>query len=262
MIIGIDMGYSSTKIVVLNKSRIIHKQLIEYLDKPRLEKLVRDVILKYKDVRKICITGGKSRLIKLRFSVPVKHVDELKATGTGSLFLAGKQKGIVVSCGTGTAVINANENNFDHLGGTGVGGGTILGLSKRMLSITDVKRIEALAKRGFLSKTDIQVGEIAGGSVGVLPKNITASNFGKLVDSKKEDVAKAILNLVAEVIATTAIFAARSANQSSVFLAGRVIKIKYVYSRIKVIGGLFKISMLRLPQPEYATAVGAALLAR
>ena len=272
MILGIDTGYSSTKIVVLdnNSNRIIHKQLIEKLSTPLLEKAVKQVVHSYKDIKKIGITGGKSRIMKLRFNTPTRHIDEISAITAGCSFLAdygkkknaGKKSCISISCGTGTCIVSCSDGEAIHLGGTGVGGGTIIGLSNRLLGTTDIRQITRLAKKGSLSKVDVQVGDIIGAPIGILPKNITASNFGKLTADRKEDVAKAILNLVAEVIASVSIFSAKSVSQNKIFLCGRVAKIEYIYSRIKAVGRLFKMNFIRLKNPEFATAVGAAILAR
>ena len=57
-----------------------------------------------------------------------RKVDEFHAIGKGGLFLTGLTRAIIVSMGTGTAFIIADQNGEKHIGGTGIGGGTLLGL--------------------------------------------------------------------------------------------------------------------------------------
>ena len=45
------------------------------------------------------------------------------------------KRAIIVSMGTGTAYVMADNDKAYHIGGTGAGGGTLLGLSNRMLNI-------------------------------------------------------------------------------------------------------------------------------
>ena len=45
--------------------------------------------------------------------------------------------------GTGTAIVNATRGGeMEYLGGTGVGGGTLLGLSKLLVGAGEVEHIE------------------------------------------------------------------------------------------------------------------------
>ena len=49
--------------------------------------------------------------------------------------MSGLDRAVVVSMGTGTAYVMADKGRVSHLGGTGVGGGTLLGLSGLTLNI-------------------------------------------------------------------------------------------------------------------------------
>lgn len=268
MLLGIDIGYSSTKIVVLEKDNIVYKYLFERISKTELEKFVMQLLKRYKKINKIGITGSKSRFMKHDFGkIKTTYIGEISAICRGGMFLApGKREknsqGLVVSCGTGTCItFSGKKAKPRHLGGTGVGGGTILGLSKIMLKTEDIRKIEGLSKKGSLSNIDLSVGDIVGSSIGLLPENMTASNFGKIKSRRKEDIAKAILNLAAEVIASASIFAAKSIRQKTVYLCGRTVTIDYVYNRINALGSLFKTRFIKVSYPEYAIAVGAALIA-
>lgn len=263
MILGIDLGYSSTKIIVMDKHRIIYRKIIEKASKPVIEKHVNELLQKEYKIERIALTGGKSDFIKLKFKIPIKKVPEIEAISYGGLFLAKKSKGLVVSCGTGTCIThkpNENKNKqVYHLGGTGVGGGTIQGFAKTILLVDDIKKIEQMSLKGILSRVDLLIGDIVGSSVGILPKNITASNFGKAQNPTTNDLAKGILNLVAETISSISVFAAKSVNEKEAIIVGRVPKIKFLRQRMKKIFSICHIRPIFPEDNEYASAIGAVL---
>jgi len=78
-------------------------------------------------------------------------------------------------------------------GGTAVGGGTLLGLSKLLMKTEDVKKIGQLAEKGNLSKIDLSIGDIVGKGIGLLPSNVTACNFGKIKNARKQDIALGLI---------------------------------------------------------------------
>ena len=86
----------------------------------------------------------------------------------------------MVSLGTGTAIVSVNKTEIRHVSGTGVGGGTLLGLAKHMLGVSGLDTLEAMADRGDLHRVDLSVRDIAGGPIGDLPPGTTAANFGKI----------------------------------------------------------------------------------
>lgn len=62
--------------------------------------------------------------------------------------------------GTGTALVHAKGGRIEYLGGTGVGGGTLIGLAKKMLGVQNVEIISALASEGDLEHIDLRIGDI------------------------------------------------------------------------------------------------------
>ena len=112
---------------------------------------------------------------------------------------------IIVSAGSGTACILANDGSYMHCSGTGVGGGTILGLSKLLLGTADPVEIAELAKTGNESGVDLILEDVVSGPIGLLPSDTTAVNFGKIskIDSEisKQDIAAGIVNLVGQTAA-------------------------------------------------------------
>ena len=59
---------------------------------------------------------------------------------------------IVVSMGTGTSLVQCDKEGIRHIGGIGIGGGTLQGLARVMLKTDDIKQISLLAAEGDIFK--------------------------------------------------------------------------------------------------------------
>ncbi len=263
MIVGIDIGGSTTDAVVLDPDvRVVSVEASDPIAAAAgaLGKLVSDLHHKLSDIPAIAATGGGTRLLGDELlGVPVRKVAEITAIGIGGSSLAGKKEALVVSMGTGTAIVSVKDGVIVHAGGTGVGGGTLMGLSKHLLNVARIETLEQLAERGDLSRVDLTVGDIAGGPVGHLPADATASNFGKLTsDATPEDKARALINMIAEVIVVLSVSAARAAGLTDVVLTGKLLRVKPFVERIKATRFLFERNFLIPTHAEYATAIGAA----
>ncbi len=263
MIIGIDIGGSTTDAVLLNDG--VHVVSVEASDPlaaaaGALGRLVSDLGCRLSDITAIAATGGGSRRIGDElFGVPVRKVSEIEAIGIGGATLAERRRALVVSMGTGTAMVRVDGTSITHVGGTGVGGGTLLGLSKHLLNVSRLETLEQMAIRGVLQRVDLTVGDIAGGPVGALSADATASNFGKLSsDVTLEDKAAALINMIAEVIVVLSISAARAAQIEEVVLTGKLVRVKPLLQRITTTRALFDRRFLVPPHAEFATAIGAA----
>jgi type II pantothenate kinase len=263
MIVGIDIGGSTTDAVVLDD--VVHVVSVEASDPVAaaagaLGKLVSALACPLNAITAIAATGGGARLLgRDLLGVPVHTVSEITAIGLGGSTLAGKARALVVSMGTGTAMVSVQDGAIQHVSGTGVGGGTLLGLSKHLLNVVRLETLEQLAARGDLSRIDLTVGDVAGGPVGNLPADATASNFGKLSsDVTAEDKARALINMIAEVIVSLSVTAARASGLSDIVLTGKLLRVKPFVERITATRQLFDRTFIIPPHAEFATAIGAA----
>jgi type II pantothenate kinase len=268
LVAGIDVGASTTKGVILGKSGIMHQCLIETLnDKSSIMRIFKILLSRVDDdstIKKVAVSGGNSRKVEKEFfGIPVQKVDEIAATGIGGLFLSGKRQALIVSVGTGTAIIAARNRGktMTHVGGTGVGGGTVMGLAKRMLGINNFQEFETLALKGNTNKVDLTVGDIVGGSVGIVPAEATASNFAKLDDETlPEDVAAGIFNLVSQVVGVVSVLAAKSCKlEEDIVFVGRLVQSPLVSNITRETTKVFGLKAFVPENGEYCTAVGAAL---
>jgi len=265
LIIGLDIGASMTKGVLMDNSSIIKSFSTLTSDSVVSALKVLKALLRNKQGVKLVIAasgGGSRKIRKELLNLPVIRVDEIQAIGIGGLTLAGKSKGLIINAGTGTAMVVAYNNGerVIHIGGTGVGGGTILGLSSRMLGIDEFEEIERLAKRGDASNVDLTVRDIVGGPVGIIPADATASNFGKLhASASREDVAAGIFNMVCQVVGVIGAMAAKAYGlEGHVIITGGLVKSRLASKIISDTMKLFSVRPLIPENCEYCTAVGAA----
>jgi len=266
MTIGIDIGGSTTKIVGIQGGLITTPMLVRATDPiaslfGAFGKFIDANSLPLQAVERIMITGvGASFVSKPIYGLPTSKVEEFLANGLGGLFLTGLSKAIIVSMGTGTALVEASQESIKHIGGTGIGGGTIIGLASRMLNIRDIKHIITMAEDGDLSHVDLMVGDITKDLLPGLPPFTTASNFGRMSDvAANSDIALGIINLVLQAIGMTAIFAVHGSVCKDVALIGNLSVIPQCKEVFDVLKQLFSVEFVIPENAEYATAVGAAL---
>lgn len=271
-VIGIDVGGSTTKIVGFRggtePSSLIDPIFVRATDPVTATfgafgKFLDENGLSLEDIEKVKITGaGSSFITKPIYDLPCEKVEEFKAIGLGGLYLSGYETAIVASLGTGTALVHAEAGKKPrHLGGTGVGGGTLVGLSKKLLGMDTIEHIEALAKGGSLDRVDLKIGDIVNhDSIPGFTDNTTASNFGKLSDiATQADIALGIINMVFETIGMVSIFAARNYGLRDVVLTGNLSGMETARA---VFEGLNKLFDMNFTIPEYSrfgTVIGAAL---
>ncbi len=266
MTIGIDIGGSTTKIVGFKNGKIIDPLTVEANDpiasaSGALGKFLSVNKLSLTDIDKVIMTGvGASFIGEQLLGLSVEKIEEFKALGHGGLFLSGLNKAIIVSMGTGTAFVKANQGCIQHLGGTGVGGGTILGLSKAMVNLTSFETIIETSRTGKPDHVDLSVGDISRTEVGNLPSSITASNFGKMTDqATKNDITRGILTMVFQVIGMLAIFAARAQKDNDIVLSGKLVNIHQAQKTFTELGRLYGVKFHVPKHAEYCTAIGAAI---
>jgi type II pantothenate kinase len=266
MIIGIDIGSTTTKVAAINLNNDIIKIKTKAIDAitsatGAFGKLIMENHFKLKDIEKINITGaGASKITDNLFGIKTNKINEMIAIGIGGKYLSKKDQIIISNIGTGTAIIEVNGNIITHLGGTGVGGGTIIGLAKELLKTSDFDTIIQYASKGNINNVDLNIGDIAETNIGFLNKEFTASNFGKMLDiATKEDIAIGIINLTYQVIGMLSVFAAKSKNNYTVVITGNGSNNTIGKKILTNISQMYKIDFEFPVDAEYSTAIGAAL---
>jgi len=170
---------------------------------------------------------------------------------------------LVVSAGSGTAVVAVRGERCTHVTGTGVGGGTLLGLGRLLLHTTDPGEIDALARRGDPNGADLSLGDVVSGPIGQLPADATAVNFGRLAHRdlvvSREDLAAALVALVGQVIGTVAVNAARAQQIERIVVTGHLIDMSSVRAALEQVGDIYGMPITLPPNAGCGTALGALL---
>jgi type II pantothenate kinase len=212
----------------------------------------------------LAVTGGRSWQLPDRLGAArVVKVDEPTATAVGGLLEDAPTPAIVGSLGTGTGIVLADPPAApQRLVGSGIGGGTLLGLAKLLLGTTDVARIGELARHGDLSRCDLTVGDILGGGVGPVPAEATAAHFARVaregsVAPRPEDIAATLLNLIGQAVLRLAFEAARFHQARSIVLVGHVLDVPGFRDAIERIPLLDRSYVQIVSEPGFAVARGA-----
>ena len=267
VVIGIDVGGSTTKIVgYTDEGKLISMLKVEAADPltsayGALGKFINENGLALSDVQQIILTGvGSSLFQKNIYGIPTSSVDEFVAIGSGGLALSGKKEGLIVSMGTGTAFVRAGKDGIRHIGGSGVGGGTVLGLCEKLCGATSFKTVVELAEGGQLDRVDLNICDISKGVISTLTPDTTASNFGKMEDSvAPQDLTLGVLNMVFQTIGMMAVFACRNDEVKDVVLTGTLTQVPFAKNVFQALHKMHGVNFIIPPNAIYATATGAAL---
>lgn len=269
IVLGIDVGGSTTKICGFRENGSLIEPLSVKADDPissiygAFGKFTSTHGIALGDIVRVMITGaGSSYVSEDLYGIPTEHVLEFDCIGLGGQYLAGLDETIVVSMGTGTALVHVKGKEMTYLGGTGVGGGTLFGLSETMLGVRDLDNLEALAQNGDISKIDLRISDISKKNLSpTLELDTTASNFGKLSDlATREDLALGIINMVFETIGMMSVFASRCYGLKNVVLTGKLSVMKKAKKVFGTLGRMFDMEFLIPEHSRYGTVIGAALL--
>ncbi len=273
--VAIDFGISNTD-AVARVDGALHRWTRPSVGTPDAG-TVHDVLaaggLSLASVSRLAVTGGRHRALPPEIDGRViASVHEVSAIGRGGQTLAAGLLGgdhgeaanaptLVVSAGSGTAVIAARGDACTHVTGTGVGGGTLLGLGRLLLGTTDALAIDALALAGNPNGADLSLQDVVLGPIGALPPDATAVNFGKLArgahEATREDLAAALVTLVGQVIAITAINAARAERLEHVVVIGHLTDMPSFRAVLDRVGAYYGMQLLLPDHAGYGTAVGA-----
>lgn len=264
--IGIDLGGSTTKIVGFQDHKLKIPTFVK-ADNPiaslfgALGKFIYDNNMQLSEIEKIMITGvGSAYVEQSLYGIPTYKVNEFICNGLGGQYFTGLKDLIVVSMGTGTSIVQVNEDSIVHKGGIGIGGGTIVGLSSLLLKTQDISRIMELASKGNLSNIDLQIHDISKTALPGLPLSATASNFGKVRSQvSDEDIATGIIHMVLQTIGKSAILSSLNSNIHDFVMTGNLAKFPQCKEVFQSLETMFDVHFIIPEQAEYSTAIGAAL---
>lgn len=270
-IISFDLGSSNFKAIIMK----IEKDEITLAGKIRKNE---DNFLSFADfvfdkfnidkdkVEKIIATGTGSSYIENNYKeIEIIKVNEFDAIGYGGLILSKNEEGIVVSIGTGTAFIYSNMIENKHIGGTGLGGGTFVGLSNRLFNnkMLSFRELIDMTKGGTSKNVDFKIGDISKDDIGILKKDITAANFAAIKKKPSDkDIVNGIANMILENICLLAnlhkkLLLKDEKSKMPIIFIGTMVDDAYIKSLIKNISDFTKDEYTFVENTEYAIAIGA-----
>jgi type II pantothenate kinase len=269
---AIDFGISNTDAVaqVAGDRRFWTRPAVGAPDQRGVEGVLAGGGIRLDGLPRLAVTGGRHSVLPSRLGAcDVIAVPEVLAIGRGGQALALRDGDpadtplLVVSAGSGTAVVSARGAEYAHVTGTGVGGGTMLGLGRLLLGTTDVAVIDAMALRGDPNGADLALRDVVSGPIGSLPADATAVNFGRLARQQHaatpDDLAAALVSLVGQVIAITAINAARAQRTDRVVVIGHMTDMASFRRVLTQVQGYYGMELTVPENGGYGTALGALL---
>lgn len=271
---AIDFGASNMDVVAVRDGRLVTWSE-PARGAPEVEGVRRAMAamdLEIGQLALVAVTGGHHRTLPEELDdTRIVKVAELEAIARGGQALAmggaalPSGRILVVSAGSGTAMVSAEISAYHHVTGTGVGGGTMLGLGRLLLSTVDPREIDRLAEAGEANVIDLGLVDVVTGPIGKLPPDATAVNFGRVArgvgDLRREDVAAALVTLVGQVIATLAINACRAAEAERIVVTGHLTDMVTIRRVMTRVGEFFGFPVEVRAQAGSATVTGALLRA-
>ncbi len=273
MQIGIDFGLTNTDVVAMEGDAVVASITLPS-ERPttpaHLAQAIAALGRSASDFERLCVTGGQHRQLPNEMAgVPIAKADEIASIGLGGLYLARRLRpnldtALIVSAGSGTAIVAARGNHTYHVTGSAVGGGTLLGLCRLLINTADPHEVNQLALAGDANKVDITLVEAVGGAIGRLPADTNAVNFGKparreWAGAAREDLAAAAAVLVGQVIAVIAINAARAEQLAPIVMVGHLMDLSCVRRVVETVAGYYGAQIMIPPTPGLATAIGAVM---
>lgn len=266
MIIGIDVGGSTTKIVGIDRGRVKYPIFVKANDPVTslfgaFGKYIYDNSIALSEVEQVMLTGvGSSYIKQPLYGLPTARTDEFIANGLGAQYVTDLHDLMVVSMGTGTSFVQVSGEDIRHIGGIGIGGGTLIGLSRLLLQSSDIIWVSEMARKGNLGNVDLKIQDICKISLPGLPLDATASLFGKVDNNAcAEDVALGLIHMVLQSIGQAAVLASLNSSIRDFVLIGNLTRLPLCHQVFSTVGEMYGVRFIIPEYAEYRTAIGAAL---
>jgi type II pantothenate kinase len=250
--VGMDAGLTLTKIVRMSRDGL-HLTVHETGPAEHVEPAAR-----------VGITGARAHLLQgtgvssMEIEAAARGVAALMATvdpAFGGDF-------VMALMGTGTAFAAVRDGKAQHLGGTPMGGGSFAGIGRRIAPGLAYAELVDAASRGDRRNVDLMISDAYSDGIGRIGPDLTAAHLSKRGDAPIDDVLAGLLNLHGENIAQIAASRAVIAHIRRVVVCGGFAhNNERLVESLTSMAGMFGVAVDVCPQPGYAGAVGAALLA-
>lgn len=264
MIISIDAGASAFKIVGLRDEEACYA-LYARKDVRDVEEALQLFLASHAlhrtSVSQIALVGIGAGMIDTEIDgLPTTRIHEFEANTCGVQALYSFDKCVIVSIGTGTSFLRLQDGVFEHLGGVGMGGGTVVGLMRSLLGVTCFEDFLKLAGAGKLELVDWQIRDFTNDSFVGLPLEATVSNLGKAdTGTRPEDLAVGILNMVLQTVACTAYLTGKRDDVKDIVCIGQLAGLPFSRILFGWMSDYYQVKYHIPTRAAFITALGAAL---
>ncbi len=256
-VLAIDRGASFTDFAVVDQEKIIETRSLKGREWDRILEVYHQ--LQKKQPAGQCVFTGAGGGMPEELASQAEIIAEIDAVGFGGAHQAGLDNCIVASIGTGTAIVHFKHNQATHVGGTGIGGGTIKGLASLLCKTENPEEIEDLAQKGNAGRLNLTISDLGYEMVSFLGAEVTASNFAAVNSRSTEDLAAGILSLVGETVGIIASLCAREAGcPQAIVTVGKVAASGYIRNVLNLVAKLYQTAFIFPENPGFATVLGAA----
>jgi type II pantothenate kinase len=269
VIVAADLGGSNTDLLLADRAGAILRTAVQPAlsaadSASLLDRILPALGVSRDAVETLVVTGGRHRSLPDAIDgIPLQRVDELAAIGLGGLVAAGVERALVVSMGTGTAMVASDGREHQHAIGLALGGGTLLALAYRLLRTGDPLRIAGLAAQGVPARANLTIADVIGSGVGNLPGDAPAAYLARLAGDRfpdqvdEADVAAALLHLIGQVTGHLAWLTARAMEQERIVFIGHMLDFPIVALAAASFGRALPGGVIVPESPGSAVARGA-----
>lgn len=268
--IGADVGASLAKIAIRCGDGPLRLELAPV---DAIERLAREVESLHP--RRIGVTGCGGASFADLLRLDTTGIGEFDAWAAGARELlrgpeaASGEPFLLASIGTGTSALLVEPERAVRVGGTALGGGTLLGLGSALTGRSGFDELVALAREGDRRRVDLLISDVYPDGIAGLPGSASASSFGRLAREAKSgargdprDLAGALVGLVGENVALLCNALAAQHRVRRIVFAGSALRGNAPLAQLLVgITAALGREPILLASGEHTGAIGALLLA-
>ena len=267
IVIGIDVGISTTKIVgIVEQGKVLSPIRIKATDPVTSlygasGKFLYVNKIQLQDIEKVMLTGvGSAYINEPIYNLPTEKAEEFIADGLGARYETKLDRMIVVSMGTGTSIVKCDGEDIKHIGGIGIGGGTLQGLSRLLLKTDDILQVSKLAEEGDVAHINLLIKDISAKPLPGLPMDAIASLCGNAKsNASREDIAIGLIWMVLQSICSASILSSLGSGIKDFVMIGNLTLLPQCSRVFPATERLYGVKFHIPKYSEFCTAIGAAL---
>ncbi|PLR94120.1 type II pantothenate kinase [Bacillus sp. T33-2] len=262
--LGIDAGGSLIKLAIEEHGRLHYKKYpVNQLDE------VMGWLKATAAHPEIGLTGGKADLVRTDFFPGGQVLPEFQTVCEGAVYLLKQSslipgdKFLVVNIGTGTSWFLINGNKYERILGSGLGGGTLMGLGQLLADNHEFSELVTLARDGDKGTVDILVRDIYFPQTPPIDGSLTASSFAKIQPDAESTPAGRIASLVNMIAENTVLLSMQAGAihqiQDVVYIGSTLSGNQPLKEGLEYYSKMVGLNPVFLSDGEYSGAVGAWL---